>query len=159
MSFQVNGVAVNAPVGTIVAYVNNTLPNGWLGCNGQNILETQYPSLYAFLGGTGPNTVVLPNLNRGLFLRGIGNTTYGNTGYTGPSGIYDVQMDSVRDHKHSRNYWTDPKQGGGTVQFINNLNAVSGTPKYLETTYNTIPPDGEDETRPINYGILWIIKA
>ncbi len=155
MSFQVNGVAVNAPVGTIVAYVNNTVPNGWLGCNGQNIVEFQYPSLYAFLGGTGP-PIELPNLNRGLFLRGIGNTSYGNTGYTGPSGIYDVQMDSVRDHKHSRNYWTDPKQGGGTVQFINNLNA--GT-NYLNTAVNNIPVGGEDETRPINYGILWIIKA
>lgn len=158
MSFQVNGVSVNAPVGTIVAYVNNNLPNEWLSCDGQTLnVDSGYPSLYAFLGGTGPNTVSLPNLNRGLFLRGIGNNSYGNTSYTGPSGINQIQIDSIRDHEHTIPYSIDDKNGGASVVSWSSFNPTT-TPAGFATTGLNLPLD-EDETRPLNYGIVWIIKA
>jgi len=52
------------PPGTIIDYVNvTTIPTGWLKCNGGQYLSTDYPNLFAALGGLsspfGTNTVGL----------------------------------------------------------------------------------------------------
>lgn len=39
----------SAPVGTIVMYLGQTPPSGWLVCNGEEFDETTYPKLYAHL--------------------------------------------------------------------------------------------------------------
>lgn len=39
----------SAPVGTIVMYLGQTPPSGWLVCNGEEFSETTYPKLYAHL--------------------------------------------------------------------------------------------------------------
>lgn len=52
------------PVGAITAFTANTIPSGWLLCDGSTFDETLYPSLFIALGGN-----VLPDL-RNRFLEG-----------------------------------------------------------------------------------------
>ncbi len=149
MSFQVNNVPVNAPVGTIVAFVNENIPSGWLRCNGTQITIENYPELYTFLEGSG-GVVNLPDLDA-YFLRSIGSGSYNSVSYNGPSSIKLSQLDSIRDHIHSTLYSISSKNGGGSATLNNFIDFASQT-QLSNITYGI-------ETRPINYGIVWIIKA
>jgi len=66
-----------APPGTIVAFAGNTVPDGWLLCDGSEVARADYPELFGaidILWGAGSSTdnFVLPDL-RGRFLRGRDN--------------------------------------------------------------------------------------
>ena len=73
----------DAPLGTIAAYYGTTDPSGgkWLICDGRDTtgtvieLETHYPSLYLFLGGTN----VLPDYSGGTNAKIIKATTTAET--------------------------------------------------------------------------------
>lgn len=149
MSFQVNGVPINAPVGTIVAYVSSSInPDGWIPCDGSIISDSNYPSLVTFLTGT-TGTATLPNMNN-YFLRGTGTvtTTSPSFTYSGPN-VRSVQSDSIRDHTHNIPYTYNDKDGGGSVSVVRTI--ISGSTGTTDLSGT--------ETRPINYGIIWIIKA
>jgi len=53
----------NAPIGTIIIWVSNTIPSGWLLLNGQSYNTTTYAVLFTVLG-----TSTVPDF-RGYFLR------------------------------------------------------------------------------------------
>lgn len=59
--------SIGNPVGTVIAYMGNTAPDGYLACDGKTFSATQYPELRALLG-----TTIAPDL-RGEFLRGVDN--------------------------------------------------------------------------------------
>lgn len=55
------------PVGSIIAFAGNTLPKGYLLCDGSNISRTTYKNLFDVIGttygtGDGSTTFTLPNL-------------------------------------------------------------------------------------------------
>lgn len=55
------------PVGVVQAFAGNTLPDGWLACDGSAVSRTTYADLYAVIGdtygaGDGNTTFNLPNL-------------------------------------------------------------------------------------------------
>lgn len=55
------------PVGSIIAFAGNTLPKGYLLCDGSNISRTTYKDLFDVIGttygtGNGSTTFTLPNL-------------------------------------------------------------------------------------------------
>jgi len=59
--------SILVPVGCVQAYAGNTLPNGWLLCDGSAVSRTDYAELYAVIGdtygaGDGSTTFDLPNL-------------------------------------------------------------------------------------------------
>lgn len=63
------------PTGTIIAFAGNTLPKGYLPCNGSAISRTTYADLFTVIGttygtGDGRTTFNLPNLNNNSFLEG-----------------------------------------------------------------------------------------
>ena len=62
------------PIGTIVAFCGNSLPQGYLLCNGAAISRETYAGLFNVIGitygsGDGTSTFNLPNLN-GKFIQG-----------------------------------------------------------------------------------------
>lgn len=67
------------PVGTIISYMGNNAPDGYLACNGQTYNISEYSSLaeqikkefgsYNYYGGNGTTTFATPNLT-GKFLKG-----------------------------------------------------------------------------------------
>lgn len=64
---MVEGIEILQPVGSIIAFAGNTLPNGYLLCDGSNISRTTYKNLFNVIGttygtGDGSTTFTLPNL-------------------------------------------------------------------------------------------------
>lgn len=157
------------PAGIIAPFAGTTAPTGWLSCEGQAISRSTYATLFAAIGttwgnGDGSTTFNIPDL-RGMFLRGTGtNATGSSSGAVGPSvGAYAA--DTYLNHSHAI---TDPghvhsslitasfplSSGGG------NLLAAPGNTGSATTgiTVNTSTTGGT-ETKPKNYGILYIIKT
>lgn len=167
--FAQNGV----PTGSIMPFVGTVAPNGWMLCDGSAIpINSVTANLRTLLGTS--NT---PDL-RAMFLRGSGT---GN-GKSGPA-LKAIQSDDLKEHSHiinlftasngnhsheqyvSANEWT----GGPGVRkdYIGDVNGLSRYRQGINTgdagahthlvngnTDNT----GGTETRPINYGVNYIIK-
>lgn len=145
MSFSVNNIPLNAPLGSIVAYVNSTQPSGWLVCDGSPIPSgNEYNALKTFL-----NSNNVPDL-RGFFLRGIGNSS--NNLNRGSINVREEQFDSVRPHTHNFQWNTNNRDGSGGSIVYRDL--LTTSPSVANTTST-----GSTQTTPVNYGIIWIIKA
>lgn len=75
-------VATRAPVGTVLWYASQTVPGGYLLCDGSAVSRTDYAALFKVIGtkfgvGDGSTTFALPDL-RASFIRGAGT----NNGYS-----------------------------------------------------------------------------
>jgi len=67
--------AVQVPTGTVMAFAGNTVPAGWLPCDGLAVSRTTYAALFTAIGvihgpGDSVSTFNLPDY-RGRFLRGV----------------------------------------------------------------------------------------
>jgi microcystin-dependent protein len=66
---------LGVPTGTIMWSAAPDVPVGWLLCDGRDVVKTEYPALFDFLGtefgSTDPNTFTLPDLV-GRFIRSVG---------------------------------------------------------------------------------------
>jgi microcystin-dependent protein len=167
--FAQNGV----PTGSIMPFIGTTAPNGWLLCNGTVFTDdVTTAKLKALLGST-----TTPNLN-GMFLRGAGTAS---TGQTGPT-LKTVQQDDLKAHLHGVNLTTsntgahthttgfgnDDYNGNGGNNLNGLENDISGPDNRTLTTSSngnhthTVNGDtnstGGTETRPVNYGVNYIIK-
>lgn len=75
MSVSVNAPALNSidvPIGTIVMWAVNSLPTGWLLCDGTKINKSNYPDLVKVLSGSDSvSSISLPDF-RGLSPAGAG---------------------------------------------------------------------------------------
>ena len=114
------------PSGTIMMNVTNSIPNGYVYCDGTsysttNVATNKYYTLfttigYAF-GGSGA-TFKVPNF-QGAFLRGEGSQVVGGVTYSaGTRGT--AQPHQLQDHKHTYSdmMWWDTDVGGGSGQTI-----------------------------------------
>jgi microcystin-dependent protein len=164
-----NGV----PTGSIMPYIGTTAPAGWAMCDGSAFpTDASGAALKVFFpdGKT-------PNL-QGTFLRGTGTSPVNNQ--AGP-GLKGTQGDDFKGHNHSASV-NDPghtheygdifySEHGGTVNVTNNYGLNGGSDndnkgfeikrtsdnsltKITVSTGNT----GGSETRPVNYGVNYIIK-
>jgi microcystin-dependent protein len=164
-----NGV----PTGSIMPFIGTVAPNGWLLCDGSSFTDNAYTAnLKALLGST--NT---PNL-QGLFLRGTGSA---GTGKVGPD-LKAIQQDDFKSHLHSdgtlatstignHQHTTsisvvESSKGGdsGNARLTNsNLSAKAGYTSSASGEHNhdvtgSTAATGGTETRPINFGVNYIIK-
>ncbi len=163
-----NGV----PTGAIMPFIGTTAPKGWLLCDGSAFTDNATnANLKALLGST--NT---PDL-RAMFLRGAGT---GN-GKTGPA-LRAVQQDDIISHLHGVNLNTSNNgshshtTGFGNDDYNNskgnNLNGLghdidgpdnrwlrsSTDGDHIHNVSGNTAATGGTETRPINYGVNYIIK-
>ena len=160
------------PAGAIMAFAGTTAPSGWLKCEGQAISRTTYATLYAAIGtawgvGDGSTTFNVPDL-RGMFVRGTGtNATGSSSGAVGPSvGAYaaDTYLNhshAVTDpgHNHSYSIWSYKRLGDGSGgDYWNGGTTTSTGTSTTGLTVNTSTTGGT-ETKPKNYGVLYIIKT
>lgn len=160
-----------APAGVVMSFAGVTAPTGFLACDGAAVSRSTYATLFAAIGttwgaGNGSTTFNVPDL-RGVFLRGAGtNNTGSSSGAVGPAvGTYEA--DAYLNHSHGI---TDPghlhgitlaapgvASGsiGGYGPGTSSINTNSNTTGITVNTSTT----GGTETRPKNYGILYIIKT
>lgn len=74
---SLNSVQGAAPPGIIGFFPNDTAPNGWLSCHGQEVSRSTYANLFAVIGtafgvGDGATTFNVPDF-RGRILAGLDN--------------------------------------------------------------------------------------
>lgn len=117
--FNTTGVAI--PAGAVFSYAGSSNPSGWLLCQGQAVLRTTYPQLFAVIG-TLYNTQIDPTTGgswadpgssyfripdyRGLFLKSVG-TASGMDAVT--LGLYQgtktkvnsLSINGIGNHSHS----------------------------------------------------------
>jgi hypothetical protein len=156
------------PAGTIITFGGTSAPTGYLACEGQEVLISDYSALYTAIGtawGTASSPAShfkLPDL-RGAFLRGTGsngthNMANGND-FAGQA-VGSFENDQFQGHKHSLTniyrwdapYWV----GGSGSRYADSDATETGTP-ITDGSHGT--PRTGDETRPFNAGILYCIKT
>lgn len=177
------------PIGTVLAWAGNaqSLPAGWMLCNGKALSKTVYADLFAVIGtswGSTGDRFNLPDL-RGRFLRGddAGTGRDPDAKKRAPSmpggsasGVGSVQEDSIQNHTHDQtvhrhlfeNYaqtaYITPT--GGTTQVL-----VDGITQFDQTEGITANIKGAakystksqikagEESRPKNAAMNFIIKV
>ena len=154
--------------GSIVAYTANTVPSGYLECNGAAINRTDFAALFAIISddfgnGDGSSTFNLPDL-RGEFIRGwdhgAGNDPDVLTRTDRGDGVTDdrigtKQASALESHTHafpSIQFQVETGSGlsdnGGDQRGNINMNTL--------TVGST--GDGTGETRPRNIYMMYLIK-
>ncbi len=170
--FAQNGV----PTGSIMPFIGTVAPKGWLLCDGSSFPDNAtHANLKALLGST-----TTPKL-QGMFLRGTGTAA---SGKAGPA-LKAVQQDDVKSHLHAVDINTN-SAGSHNHTGANGFNRVlkqDGTSTANSTDNSSNEPNlylsspiatdgahthqvkgetgatGTTETRPINYGVNYIIKV
>lgn len=193
-----NGV----PAGTIMAFAGETLPPGWLLCDGRALdsSDPQFGAIRAAIGtiwGTGTNDADaatdfnLPDL-RGRFMRGVDpatatpardedratRTASAAGGLTGAN-IGTVQEPATQapstpfvlspsgTHAHRIGVAGDPAFTPGNLDWVTGAGRTShlsagpygvGSSAAGGDHSHTIVSGGDDETRPENVAVLYVIK-
>lgn len=159
-----NGV----PTGSIMPYIGETAPRGWVLCDGSALPATA-TALKSMIGNNTPNL-------KGMFIRGTGTSPVNNQ--AGPA-LKATQGESFKDHTHSAVHDHTQEAHSHNVSILNNVgtdtyntldNDAAGstyvtyttdakTPVIKNYTGDTQGSDtGGKETRPVNYGVNYIIK-
>jgi hypothetical protein len=171
-----NGV----PTGTIMPFMGGeeNVPDGWLLCDGRSMPDGALKDMLQSQNLEGSKT---PDL-RGLFLRGTGNQG-GDNHFIGPN-LAEIQLDGIKTHiptltdgehahpitdkEHSHNIavaastadggvpergTTNHGWGQRTDVSLTGITGTNSASSNISVKYN-----GATETRPINYGVNYIIK-
>ena len=169
-------------VGVIISYPKDTLPTGFLACDGSAVSRTTYADLFAVVGttygtGNGSSTFNVPDL-RATFLRGAGDQTYSSKAYSGGTAgtkkIQSLQNFQARTRHTYHNYyaWSDipvgffhphSNWGGSTTgtqlsSTSNDVGSLSSTSS--NRTYGNYENSdaANNETRPFGMAVKFCIK-
>ena len=153
------------PVGAIQIFAGAEAPNGYLLCQGQEILKSEYSKLWDLIGNTylngrqgGQPHFYLPDL-RGVFIRGVGLSTAYSPNVTGGT-LGQFQTHSVQDHYHKYSRPNDSITVGGSNSVSSN--SVWDNSVATSTTQGGVYDESGDllvaETRPANISMNYIIK-
>ncbi|MCP4136799.1 MAG: tail fiber protein [bacterium] len=157
-----------SPPGTINPFAGDTVPEGWLLCDGQAYGRTEHSELFQAIGtawGTPDGSRFnVPDL-RGVFLRGVDRGTgkdpdAGSRGVINPGGntgnnVGSYQVDEFESHFHYMElYWG----GWDTAPNFNHWLATGGDRLRGYGGRNTDSAGGSTETRPKNAYVNYIIK-
>lgn len=168
-SFDPQPVLVSAadnsvPVGTVIIWTKEIIPEGWLECNGQPVNEALYPDLHKLMPST-------PNY-QGMFLRGAGSQSFvqnngwsvGNTNTVYASaGLGQIQGDATRRITGWFSLDNQSPFCGGifynTRMTGNDYNASGWEPVTQMNFDNARFAPTAAEIRPVNIAVKYIIKA
>ena len=166
------------PIGGTVDMATDIVPDGHLECDGALISRTTYAPLFAKIGtrhgsGDGSTTFALPDY-RGRFKRGWSHgqtrdpdkatrTAMATGGATGDN-VGSVQAEAYLSHTHtqSSHFHTQqvPAGGGGGIASGQASSYTGAVSSYLTTNSATAVNlnSGGSETRPLNAGVMVVIK-
>jgi len=101
LALEGGGPSGGVPPGTIVHGAYQTVPEGWLLCDGQSVSTTEYQNLYSAIGnvfGGDATNFNLPDL-RGQFIRGWSGP---GPSVVDPSRVFgSLQQDAFESHTHT----------------------------------------------------------
>lgn len=152
------------PVGTVISYMGNAAPNGYLKCDGTVYNIKEYPNLskqiqeqfgtYNYFGGDGETTFAVPDL-RGEFLRGTGTNSHEYGGSGADVGVHQIptlQAISFADQ------WNITVVGDRAYDDWIGVFSSSDTYKYVAATTGGNLPKRRFASRPTNTSVLYCIK-
>ena len=163
------------PLGTIISYLGNEPPNGYLVCDGKEYQIADYSQLAAFFekefgsknhfGGDGTSTFAVPDF-RNLFLRGF----HGESEEKLSGEIGAKQEGTVVP-----NIWLQPTGGLAVSTYVNNDRPVTkitnvdksygdeltSAQAYVDVVRSISTTPGYDShlIRPVNSAVTYCIKA
>lgn len=156
ISTTLNGTtSPGVPAGTVIMYASNTVPAGYVACDGGTYSRIgTYANLFAAIGtqygAPTTGTFQVPDL-RGYFVRGYGT----NTDSTASGGFGTKQTDSFKSHQHHIGNNSFSNQPGESTRYgLESNNTPFGTESFPHLTKTT----GDDETRPKNIALLYCIR-
>lgn len=138
-----NGTGL-VPTGSVVMFINDSPPTGWLLCNGAAI-DAGFTALIALVGANTPDM-------RGQFVRG-----WSDDDVVDPDGArapLNAQAEDLKSHQHSLDRFESGAAIG--VSYVQTDDDDSETPSQLDTPTGLT---GGDETRPVNIAMAYIIKT
>lgn len=101
------------PIGAVVEFASNNIPENWLLCNGQAVSRTDYAELFAAIGttwgeGDGSTTFNVPT-KEGLVTVGkkASDTDFNEIGKTGGKKTHTLTVDEMPSHNHNVKYNTE----------------------------------------------------
>jgi len=168
-----NGV----PTGSIMPFIGATAPQGWVLCNGQSLTTT---------AGAGDLIALLGNNNapdlRAMFLRGTGtNAMPGYGSYSGQA-LKALNAEELKSHNHGSGSLVNSRDGihnhskttngeastdgDGAIAWNNTDGEYENTQtvytndagEHTHTISGSTANTGGSETRPVSYGVNYIIK-
>lgn len=165
--FIANQMPSGVPIGTIVPYGGNSLPNGFLDCNGAAVSRTTYDVLFSIIGtsygeGDGYSTFNLPNLT-GRFLEGGAEAgEYKEAGLPNIEGQYSVAGDVASAHNTSAvttgAYTTKPTVSSNAYKVGSNQNGNGVDIAFDASLANPIYGNS-DTVQPASLVVRYVIKA
>lgn len=158
-------LGISVPVGSVHAMAGDTVPTGYLKCNGTAVSRTTYSNLFAQIGttygtGDGLTTFNLPDY-RGMFLRGWNNSrsdSFKDPDAAGRSlgdAVGSTQLGENKSHRHSikgYKYGVSMSNLGGNGMEISQVS----WPGFDTTEYSEMA--GGNESRPNNVYVMYVIK-
>ncbi|WP_019223740.1 phage tail protein [Bartonella rattaustraliani] len=163
------------PAGFIATFAMQTVPSGWILCDGATYKRTDYPQLFQAIGDKwgkeSDTTFKVPDF-RGMFLRGFD----GGRGLDSERKFAEEQKDSIKSHTHvgtienagthihKINYLSlerIPHGGlGGQGASLDHMKKSRTTEFAGEHTHKiTLSSTGGAETRPVNVTVVYAIKS
>lgn len=143
------------PVGSVVSYISNNAPKGWLSCLGQEVSREEYSDLFSVIGttygvGNESTTFNLPNLV-GRVVVGRGNEeglTSRSIGDIGGSETHVLSIDQIPSHSHNvsntvqisgQNTAGSIDDSGGEIDNVNTITTASASVGGGESHNNMQP--------------------
>lgn len=141
-------------IGSIIAFAGDTIPTGWLVCDGSSITQSAYPELYNLIGGT------LPDFKgRTLVGKDTAQTEFDTLLETGGSKyIQDHTHQNIELGGNTLSSWSTTGSGG-----IFDLSSLFQSNQPNNNKVNTGGVNGDEKGNSGNlqpYAVInWIIKA
>jgi len=133
--------SANVLSGSIVMWGTDTVPAGWLECNGQS--TSGYPNLIALFGTN------LPDL-RGEFIRGWDN----GRDIDVDRELLSAQAQSMQAHTH-----TYEKASLSFITALGGVSTASNSRPNIVYSVTATSSTGTAETRPRNVALMFIVKT
>lgn len=132
------------PIGGIIAFASDTIPNGWLLCDGRAVSRTEYAELFKAIGtehgsGDGSTTFNLPNpKGRTLVGKDSTDTDFNELGKRGGEKTHTLTVSEMPSHNHLRDIenkivnngsggaWSPSLKGTGNMTDENNSTRNTG---------------------------------
>lgn len=150
------------PIGTMLPYSSETIPNGFLPCDGSEVSRTEYKDLFAVIGtsygaGNGSTTFNLPD-KRGRVSVGLDSNQieFDTIGKQDGEKTHQLKIEEMPSHNHgyirSRLFFSDPS-GQNAIAYNNNIGSA-----IEATTNNAGGGKAHNNLQPYEVDV-WIIKA
>ena len=107
MELSVTPIADTLPIGAIIEWDNDIIPENWLLLNGQAVSRTIYSELFALYGtkygaGDGATTFNLPDRRTRVAVgKDIDDDTFNILGKTGGEKSHTLSIDEIPSHNHT----------------------------------------------------------